>query len=409
MAEELPFRGVRVIELARFWSGPFCTCLLAAFGAEVIKVESPRSMDEYRTAARPLGDYTSWETSPLWNVTNLNKLGCTLDLKHPKGVELFKALVAKSDVVVENFSPHVMDSLGLSYEVLKAVRPDIIYVSLPAYSKASSWRDVVGFAFTFEHLSGVSDATGYSPEDIPYPLGGAADPTVGYFTAAVVAMALMRRRRTGEGAYIEGPQSQIMTYVNGRRLIEWQVCGQVAPRMANRHPLLAPHNCYPCREPDTWITIAVETDEQWQALVEVMGAPEWARDPALATVMGRKEREAELDARLGQWTRGHDHRELMHRLQAAGVPAGAVMRATDIMDDPHYRERQFLQPVDREVVGEHAYPWFGFRIQGLPNRHHRPAPLFGQHNDYVFRELLGLTQAQLEELAQEGVIGWAPA
>ncbi len=404
----LPLEGIRVVDFTHYWSGPLATTIMGAFGAEVIKVESPTYLDGYRLASRPLGDMTGWETSPLFNPVNLNKLGLAVDLKRDEGREIFLRLVSVSDVVVENHANHVMRSFRLTYDDLRAVKPDIIMVAMPAYPSCSKLADYVGFAFTFEHLSGGSDATGYSDEEPPFSMGAMSDPSLGYTAVFATMMALWHRNRTGQGAFIEIPQTQAFAYLMARRVVEFQLCGRTHGRMGTRHPYMAPHNVYPCRDPDTWIAITVGSDEEWGRLVEAMGRPEWALEERFATATGRKANEDELDSLIGEWTRHYSHLELMHLLQQAGVTAGAALRPQDLMSDPHLRARDFFVSLPREIVGEHEYPWIGFRLEGVAAHHRKAAPLFGQDNEYVLKELLGLSQSEIQRLAQEGIIGWAP-
>jgi crotonobetainyl-CoA:carnitine CoA-transferase CaiB-like acyl-CoA transferase len=366
--ERLPLHRTRIVDLTMAWAGPYGTRLLADMGAEVIKVEAVNNWDPLRALAGMAPTVENvWNKSAMFNHVNRNKYACTLDLSHPRGKELFLRLVAISDVVIENYRSEVMDGLGLSYDVLRSVKTDIILVSLPSHGK-----------------TGISYG----------------DPMAGIAAAGAVALALWHRRRTGEGQYVEVTQP---------------------PPQGNRHSSMAPHGCYPCSPAkcargasasgggdDRWVTIAVEDDDQFAALCRAMGQPELAADPRFADVVSRYKHQDELDAIVAAWARERTPQEVTRALQAVGVPAAPVLTVPDLFDDPHLRARGFWESVSHPEAGVWDMDGVVWRMSASPAHIRLPAPRFGEHNDYVLRDLLGLSEQEIEALAAEGVIGDQP-
>jgi crotonobetainyl-CoA:carnitine CoA-transferase CaiB-like acyl-CoA transferase len=258
-------------------------------------------------------------------------------------------------------------------------------------------------------MSGAVDATGYPDAALPTHLGAACDPVVGYMAAFAVASALLHAPATGEGQYVELSQLDAFTVVHGQRLVDFVVSGEAPHRWGNGHRLMAPHGCYPCRGDDRYVTIAVRTDEEWARLVRCMGSPVWAAEGPLAWVSGRREARASIDQQIGEWTRSHDAWELARALQASGVAATPVQGSLDLIEDQQMMEREFYQTLSRDIVGSHDYPWYGFRLSRMENRHRRPPPLLGEHNSQILEGLLGLETGEYEALIEDQVIGFAPA
>ena len=406
-----PLSGLRVVDSTNSWAGPFASQILANFGAEVIKVESIQYLDTWRTSATAHGPQdTIWERSPTWNSVNTGKFGITLNLQHPKGVDLFKRLIKISDVVAENFSPRVMKNFGLNYDVLKEVNPRIIMISLPAYGNSGPWSGFVGFAASIEQMAGIPSLTGY-PDGPPKMSGaGFTDAMSGVTASAALMTALIHRQMTGKGQYIELSQMEACASLIGDAVVEYAMNGQNRPRRGNRHPSAAPHGCYRCLGEDRWVDLAVYTDEQWRRFCGVTGHPEWADDMRFSDSLSRWQHQDELDKMIEEWTMDRDHYDVMHLLQKEGIVAGAVLTGKELLSDPHLKERHAFQELERDIVGTHPYPVAAsaMRLSGMEPHLERPAPTLGQHNDYVLGELLGLSKDEMKTLEDEKVIGNAP-
>jgi crotonobetainyl-CoA:carnitine CoA-transferase CaiB-like acyl-CoA transferase len=402
--EKQPFAGIRVFDLSRFWSGPCCTSYLGGLGAEVIKVEAIQSVDGFRWPQK-VGDKW-WEASGNWCPVNLNKYDVTLDMNQPRGMELAKELIKKSDVVIDNFPSRVMENFNLTYPVVKELREDIIMVSMPGYGMTGPWRDYPGFGFAFEQSSGLAYLTGYA-DGGPLIVGGAADPIVGTHTAFAIQAALEYRRRTGKGQFIEISQLEALTSFMGPAVMDYVMNERVWGRRGNYSPVMAPHNIYRCKGNETWVVIAVQSEEEWQAFCKVTGNPEWAKEERFAAFESRVANQGELDSLIGDWTIEHDPYEVMDILQKAGVPAGAVTDSKMLLEEPHLNERGFWVEMDRVVVGKQRYSTFPIKFSETPIGY-RPAPTLGEHNEYVLGSILGLTKDQIEKLEKEQIIGTEP-
>ncbi len=414
----MPLEGVRVLDLSQVFSGPYCTRILGDLGAEVIKVEATRRPDPERGPIKPApgsGLYPDnnpgpdpYNRSGRFVEYNRNKYGITLDLGTPEGLHLFLELVKISDVVIENFSVGVMERLGLGYEALRAIQPDIIMLSMPAFGSTGPEASYVAFGPQQEALSGIVSITGYQ-EDRPlstwvyYP-----DPTVALFAVSAVLAALMHRQATGQGQHIELPQREALCYALPELVLEYQMTGRKPRPRGNSHPAYAPHGCYRCQGEDLWVAISVTNDREWVALCQAMGRPDLTLDPRFRTAPERVRNREALDRIVEDWTQKHSHYEAMELLQAAGVPAGAVLTMADMLEDPHYKERGFFVPVDYTGVGIHLSLGFPWRFSKTPASVRLPSPGLGEHNRYILGKLLGLSEAQVRELEEKGIIGSVP-
>ena len=423
-----PLRHYRILDLSRIWAGPYCTKLLADLGAEVIKLESLSVYDSHRgpvNPARGIAAYPDgepgeqpWNRNGWFNCLHMSKYGITLELTSARGRQVFEELVSISDVLIENFRQGSLERLGYDYPALRRLRPDLIYASMPAFGNTGPWKGYLGYGIGQEQLSGMAHTTGY-PGDGPMKSGiNHGDPITGSHAAGVLLAALRRRRRTGRGMFIDVSQQESSVALMGGEVLAYQMTGQEPERRGNRSRWYAPCNAYPCAaisgaiDDDRWITIAAHTETHWQALAAVMDAdtntPGLAADARFATPAARLANEDELDALIAGWTRGQDAFALAARLQAAGVPAGPVLRGPDLLDNPHYRARETFVTVDHPQVGPKQYPGLPWKLSATPGALRWPSPALGQHNRQIYGGLLGLTAAEVDGLEAAGIIGNAP-
>lgn len=415
----LPLSGVRIIDLTMAWAGPMAVRFLADMGAEVVKIEAASHMDRWRGgtfAQRGTDRYPDhtpgerpWNRSSFFNTQNRNKKSLVLDLKTAKGKEIFKQLVAVSDLVAENFSAGAMGRLNLDYPVLREIKPDIIMLSMPAFGRTGPERDFIAHGPTIEEIAGTAALQGYA-DGPPMPSGGLAwgDPVAGMNGAAAAMIALVHRQETGKGQHIDLSHVEVGAGFNIDALLTYTMLGRNTPRRGNQDRSMAPHGAYPCAGEDRWIAIAVRSDAEWCALKGVMGTPAWAEDGRYDTVTGRWEHQRDLDKHLSAWTAKQEPRALTERLQAAGISAGPLNDARDLSDDPHLHARGFFETVTHPEAGTHEYPGMPWKLSGTPTSIRMPAPLFGQHNEEVLTGLLGMSAAEVRALEAEGVITTQP-
>ena len=409
--ERLALEGLRVLDVTQVWAGPTCTKILADMGAQVIKVESAKRTDSSRgDALGTAGIYPDgepgerpWNRAGLHNDRNRSKVSVCLDLTHPKGVETFKRLVAQCDVVTESFRNGVMDRFGLGYEALKAVKPDIIMVSLSSQGGTGPERSYGSYGATLEQTAGIASLTGY--------LGGSPTTSGTFFPDPVVAMlgigtilaAVRQQRLTGRGTYIDLSQREVTTSILGEMIMDYTMNGRTWGPMGNRHPVYAPQGVYLCAGDDAWIAITVRSDAEWAALARAIGRDDLATAEEFATAAARRQRHDEVDSIITQWTQMRPVREVMELLQSARVPAGIAERGSEILADPHLNARNFWETVDDPEGGRHTYLSRPFKFSKTPAATRRHAPLLGEHTDQILRDVAGLTDAEIKELDTLGV------
>jgi len=417
----LPLAGLRVLDLTQVYAGPTCTRILADLGAEVIKIEGLRRIDNIRLAViadnNAEGDF--WNRMGYFLFRNAGKRSLTLDFNEPQAVELFKRLVPHADVVAESFTPRVMAQHGLDYESLRRIKPDLVMISLSGYGQSGPWRDYSAYGTGLEPASGISSLTGYRDGD-PLRTGiSFTDPYTGIAGAGAVLAALHYRRRTGKGQYIDLSEQEAAIPVVGYAIMDYALNGRLPERMGNRSPWFAPQGCYPCARSkaesasgggvDNWLVLTVRNDAEWQAFCEAAGHPEWAEDDRFADVLGRFRHHDEMDEMISSWTREQGHVEAMRLLQRAGVIAAAVLNPKEVLLDPHLRERGYFETIDQPGVGPRPVPrQLGARFSAFEVASQGPAPKLGEHNREVLQGLLGLSDEELARLQQQKVIGDAP-
>jgi crotonobetainyl-CoA:carnitine CoA-transferase CaiB-like acyl-CoA transferase len=413
-----PLDGIRVLDLTHVWAGPKCTQILAYLGAEVIKVESPNRPDMARGVQIPstLWQYPNsvpgerpYNRAANFNSSNRRKRAINLDLRNPRGLKLLKELVAVSDVVVENFSVGVVDRLGLGYDVLREIKPDIVMVSMPGFGSTGSESSYVSFASTISSTSGVLSSVGY-PGELPMDEGLAIpDPFAGNVAAAAIITALHDRALTGAGRYVEVAQREALIGMNALPIIEWQLSGEAQQSLGNRDRYVSPQGAYPASGDDMWVVLTVGSDAEWRALCGLIGQPDWAGAQRFATASARAAAADEIDAAITTWTASRTAAEATAALQAKGIAAGVVVDDTRIVTDPHLEARGFFETTTHPDVGEFRYPVpLGARFREHPIAPVKPAPIFGQHNHAVLSERLGLSDTEIQELEREVVIAADP-
>jgi crotonobetainyl-CoA:carnitine CoA-transferase CaiB-like acyl-CoA transferase len=411
-SHELPLAGVRIVDLTAFWAGPAATHLLAAFGADVVKVESIQRPDGIRYSGGMRTDVDDWwEYGWVFHAMNTNKRSVTLDLGSEDGRRLFTELVAGADVVIENFSPRVMEQFGLTADVLLKVNPKLVFARMPAFGLEGPWRDRVGFAPTMEQIAGLAWVTGL-PEGPPVTPRGACDPLAGVHAAFAVLAALSFADRTGSGQLVELPMLETVLNATAVQAIESEVFGTTLCRRGNRGHCDSIQNIYRCADSvdqqDNWIAITVRDDRQWQALVELMDRPAWC-DESLSTVAGRRTRADDVDRRLQDWFAEQQRDATVERLAGAGIPAAPVLSPSLVIENPQLRARGFFEALHHASTGDGLYPCPPFALlSGQDSWLRRPPPRLGEHNEEVLRDRCGLTDEELVRLASSGVIGNRP-
>ena len=391
----MPFADVKVLDLTTFWAGAYLTCYLGAFGAEIVKVESIQRPDGHRYSGAWAYEGDRWyERSAMWQGTNLNKRDITLDLTSDEGRDLVRRLVRDADVVVENFSPRVVEHFGLDYESLIELKPDVIFVRMPGFGLQGPWREYVGWALNFEQTSGMAAATGYA-DGPPCTLQGPADPIVGVHAGVALLAALEHRRRTGEGQLVEIAQIEVAACVAAEPVIEYSMNAIVQPRQGNRRRGYL-QGVYPTAADDAWVAISVRDDADWARLVDAIARPD---------LLERILVNDEFDTVVADWTRTQTAKEIVDVLGARQIPAERVLTPDRMYDLPQLDERGYYEELEHLVTGPHRYPGWPFRMTPGPSRHHRFAPpTLGQHNEEILTGL-GLTDDEIEELRAHRVIG----
>lgn len=402
--ERLPLEGVKVVDLTAWWAGPSSTGILATLGADVVHIESVGRLDGMRLSAMNFAHLDQWwEYSAMFLAANANKRDLTLALDDPRGRETLLKLVAQADLVIENYTPRVVEQFDLGWDVIHATNPRAVMVRMPAFGLSGPWRDRQGFAQTMEQVTGLAWLTG-NASDQPRIQRGPCDPNGGMHAAFAALVALARRDRTGAGCLVEAPMFEAALQVSAELVIEWTAYGTRLMRDGARSPWAAPQGQYACPGREQWLTLSVLDDDQWVALVDALGKPEWALDPALATFAGRRAQHDLIDEHLAAWAAATPLDDAVQLLLAAGVPAG---RATDprlVSEHPQLRARRFHEPIDHPVVGPRPIPGPPFRFSGVDHWIRTPAPTLGQDNHEVLTEI-GLTAEEIAALEAADVVG----
>lgn len=398
-------KGIRIADFSWVWAGPYAASLLSYMGAEVIKIESHGRIDQTRKGSIMNGDnFNGYDSSPTFNNANLNKQGVTIDITKPEGAELARKIVEKCDIVVANMRPGKMAKLGLGYEDLKKVKPDIIMLESSGFGATGPYKGYAGFAPIFASFGGLAYLTGYE-DGTPNVMSGVQDMRAGTVSAFIMIAALLHRKKTGEGQYIDLSSSECLSTLVGPELMEYTMNRRSPFRAGNQDAIMAPHNCYRCKGDDKWVSIAVATDEEWNSLKKVMGNPEWAENAEkYGGVLARWQNRKELDGQIAQWTKDFTTYEVTELLQEAGVAAMPSMNAEEILTDPHTKARELFTEVDHPALGNQVVMKPAWKFSETPARIRKPGPLLGEDNGDVFGNLLGMSEAEIKKMEEAEII-----
>lgn len=383
--EPLPLTGLRIADFTAFWAGPSATHLLACLGAEVVKIESPAHPDGMRyTSSKP--DDERWlEWSAVFFGVNANKRSVALDLHVDEDRTKAEALIRWGDVVIENFSPRVLDSLGLGVERIHEINPGAVIVRMPAFGLTGPWRDRTGFAMTVEQASGMAWVTGYD-DGPPMDVSGVCDPLCGMHAVVAVMEALRKREQTGETSLVEVPLVEVAINAAAEQVVQYSKDGVLISRDSNKGPEGSPQGVYPAEGDDRWIALTVRDDAEWRALQGVIG---WDADASLDSAVARRTNHREIDDRIGRWSAALAPELAVEKLVNAGIPAGVVVVPAEVAANPQLRARQFFESVDHPVAGRREIPSLPIRLAGqVPCWYRTAPPTVGQHTSEVERAIL---------------------
>jgi benzylsuccinate CoA-transferase BbsF subunit len=414
-----PLQGYRVVDFGSAWAGPQMAHIVADMGAEVIKIESRNRIDYGRmggaASAKDLLTKTPeaiaasapdrLELNPVFHLLNRGKLGITVDFTKPKGAELVRELVKRSDIVADNFTPGVLDKYGLGYEDLVQVKPDIIVVSLCFAGHTGPLKGTRGYAPIITSLAGLDSVVGYPDERIPCgPRFAYGDHVAALHGALAMLVALIYRNRTGEGQYIDISEWEATTSLLGEPLMEYLMNGRIPGPRGNRDAIMSPHGYYPCRGDGQWVSIAVKTEEEWGNFCQATGNPLWAEDERFSDRYSRLLNQDALDELVSQWTAKYTAREVTETLQKAGVAAAPFLISREQYDDPHFSERGLFVKVGHPKSGTETFYGIPLKLSDTPGAVRSSGPMLGQHNEYVFKGLMGLSDDEFNRLREEKVI-----
>lgn len=402
--EEQAFKGLKVLDFSRVIAGPLATEYLAQQGAVVVRAESTTSLDTLRISAPYKDGKVGIDRSGYFAAYNANKYSLSLNLRHPRAIEVVRRLVKWCDVVVENFKPGTMKKFGLAYPELRKIKPDIIMLSTSNQGQTGPQATTPGYGFTLCALTGLTNITGWNNREPCHPFGALSDFITPWLSLTALIAALEYRRRTGKGQFLDVSQYECGLFPLSPILLDYAVNGHEFSRQGNRCPDAAPHGDYPCRGDDSWCAIAVESEPEWLAFCKAIDKPELAADDRFCCLEKRKANEDELDNIVTDWTRQRTAKEVMEVLQQERIAAGVVQNAADLFDDPQLRHRKHFQVLEHPEIGQHSYEMPAFRLSQTPSRLRTAAPCLGQHNEYVCKELLGMSDDEFLQLLNQGVL-----
>ncbi|MDY6935267.1 MAG: CoA transferase [Spirochaetota bacterium] len=404
--QRLPLQGIRVVDFCHVWAGPHATHWLSTMGAEVIKVESELRPDltrHYYSMGRKL--IPGMNKSVDFAVFNYGKKSCTLNMTHSKAREIAKEIIEISDVVTENFGGPVMDRWGLGYQDLKELKSDIIMYSGSGFGRTGPYNNFPAYAPIVDAFCGFTSMNGYyKSEPLPFGVGGWTDIAAAQHGAFSILVALYHRSKTGEGQYIDLSMTEMACATLPYPAMDYAINKRVQERQGNRDNLIAPHGCYPCKSDDEWIAIAVSNEDEWRAFCIATGHPEWEVDKRFNNNLNRWKNQKELDQLISEWTKDHTQNDVMGLLLKAGVMAGASLKINGVIEDQNLNKRGFFIDVDQADMGTVRIARLPWKMSNTLQKDNVHTPSLGEHNDYVFGELLGMTDDEISKLKAEQVI-----
>ena len=401
-----PLDGVNVLDSCWVAVGPMTTKYLGEYGATVVRVESIKRPGTLRRGAPFRDGISGLNRSAYFASYNANKMGITVDMRHPRAKGLMLRTAKWADLVTENFTPGTMESWELGFEQLKEVNPDIVLFSTSMMGRGGPMERQPGFGPVLSSLVGLTNLTGWPDRDPVNPYGAYTDFIVPRFAVAAILAGLDRSRRTGEGIHIDMSQLETTLHFSAPVLLDYAVNCREQTRMGNRDTGAAPHGVYPCAGDDRWLALSCFTDDQWEALQRTI-APDgnsWPYNPKFTTLLGRKSNEDDLDELLSNWTSSWEPGALMETLQSSGVPAGMVNDCRDLFDDAQLQHREHFQWLDHPEIGPYATDRSEMNFSLSPGSLDTPAPLLGEHTSHVLKDLIGLTDEEYESLENDGVL-----
>ncbi len=399
------FSDIKIVAFSWAMVGPLTLKFFADYGATVIRVETSIRPCVTRTSAPFKDNVPGLNRSGYFNHFSANMMSISLNMTHPLGLNVAKELIAQADVVMENFTPGVMDRWGLSYEELKKIKSDIIMVRQNGFGSEGPYRNLAAFGMILAAIAGIPNFIGQKDRGpLPVGVGAYTDCISPRFTSAALIAALDYRDRTGKGQLIDQAQFESALYFVLPGLLDAAVNGREPARHGNAVDYAVPHNVYPCKGEERWCTIAVFNDAQWNELCKVMGKPEYLQDPRFDTLEHRKENEEAVDGVIAAWTANLMPEEVMTLLQNAGIPAGIVANAADLYDDPQLRQRSLFWPMEHREMGVFTHLGTSMELSKTPAQAYLPSPCIGEHNEYILTKILGKTHEEYEELLAAGVL-----
>ena len=403
MAKQI-FEGLKVVDFSWAAAGPQVSRELAEHGATVIRVESHNKPCPLRTFAPHKDAKPGIDRSAFYAAYNTNKLNISLNLTHPKAKEVTRRLIEWTDVTGESMTPGTMAKLGLGYEECKKINPGIIYFSTTQQGNYGPNSGFQGVGHHVNALGGFCQCTGWPQSEPTMIFTAYSDYIAPWYILIAIIGALLRRRRTGEGIYIEQAQLEAGLTFAAPHILDYTINKRNTERRGNRDSQMSPHGIYPCNGADRWVAIAVENEGQWTSFCNVIGKPEWAKDARFYTLDNRKENEDELEQLIGDWTKERSAEQVMTMMQDTGIPTGIVQTCEDLLNDPQMKHREHFRQLEHPEIGKHSYHAPAYRLSRTPCNIHRAAPCLGQDNEYVYREILGFSADEIADMLVEGAI-----
>jgi len=403
MSSNVALEGLKVVDFGWVAADPQVSRQLSYHGAVVVRVECHRALDTLRVCPPYKENKPHVNGSGFFAAYNVNKYGMSVDLTKPAAKEVARRLVAWADVLTEGMTPGALKNHYLDYESCRAINPGIIYLSTSTFGQQGPYRAAAGYGLYAAGYAGFSHILGWPDRGPLYSYNYLTDFIAPQFGVVAVLGALRRRRRTGEGTYIDLSQVESGLYALGVSLLDYRVNGNVAGRLGNRDPWMAPHGVYPCRGKNRYVALAVASEVQWDSLCRLIAAP-WCTEGRFATLALRKQHEDELDEMLADWTSQFTAEQAMERLAGAGISAAVVETCEDLFQDPQLKAREHFQRLRHSEIGEHAYHSPAYRLSRTPHRFIKASPCLGEDNEYIYREILGYTDEEISELLIAGVI-----